>query len=307
MKLTSHGAMIKTQSYLRASQGASQWRTMCSGAWPCSLSLIRIKFSLNTSRYVGGSNKEARVHYSLVHSPHLVSCREWLGRKVGQSRCGVSSTAGVGIVGNAKSQVWAAQKIGYEELGRYGIGESDYAIVMTSPQRPQSCDKYGKSSSNAVFKGEEGFALKQKINLEETEDIQATESSEDARVEGNDWCTYLILSNDKRKTYLGVTANLSRRLRQHNGELAGGSKAARGGRPWSLVCTVRGFGTRSEACQFEWRLRKFSKGYLKVHETISEEIPSHYQGSHVILRRWAAFKRVYETTDDWKHVRVEWH
>ena len=65
--------------------------------------------------------------------------------------------------------------------------------------------------SNAVFKGEEGFALKQKINLEKTEDIQATESSEDARVEGNDWCTYLILSNDKRKTYLGVTANLSRR------------------------------------------------------------------------------------------------
>ena len=40
--------------------------------------------------------------------------------------------------------------------------------------------------------------------------------------------------------------HLARRLRQHNGELAGGAKAARGGRPWSLVCTVRGFGTRSE-------------------------------------------------------------
>jgi hypothetical protein len=186
---------------------------MYSGAWPCSLSLIRIKVSLKTSRYVGGSNKEALVHYSLVHSPHLVSCREWLGRKVGQSRCGVSSTAGVIIVGNAKSQLWAAQKIGYEELGRYGIGESDYAIVMTSPQRPQSCDKYRKSTSNAVSEseGEKGFALKQKINPEETDDIQATESSENARVEGNDWCTYLLLSNDKRKTYLGVTANLSRR------------------------------------------------------------------------------------------------
>lgn len=39
---------------------------------------------------------------------------------------------------------------------------------------------------------------------------------------------------------------LARRLRQHNGELAGGAKSARGGRPWSLVCTIRGFGTRSE-------------------------------------------------------------
>lgn len=39
---------------------------------------------------------------------------------------------------------------------------------------------------------------------------------------------------------------VARRLRQHNGELAGGAKSTRGGRPWSLVCTMRGLSSRSE-------------------------------------------------------------
>jgi len=36
------------------------------------------------------------------------------------------------------------------------------------------------------------------------------------------------------------------RLRQHNGELAGGAKAARAGRPWHLACTVGSFSSRSQ-------------------------------------------------------------
>ena len=50
------------------------------------------------------------------------------------------------------------------------------------------------------------------------------------------------------------------RLRQHNGELAGGAKAARAGRPWSLVCTVWGFGTRSEGTTCHLRAN------LKLHD-----------------------------------------
>lgn len=274
---------------------------MCSAK--CSLSLVQIKFSLTAF------NAKARVHSSLAHSPQLVSCREWLGRKLGQSRRRV----GVGIVGIARSQVGAASgteeehKISYEELGRYGIDESDYADSM----RAQVSDEHQTSSSKAVSKSK---TQKRKAPYEvvdktkdDPEDSEDMEFTDDAEVEGNDWCTYLILSNDKLKTYLGVTANLTRRLRQHNGELAGGAKSARGGRPWSLVCTIRGFGTRSEACQFEWRLRNFSKGYLAVDESLAEEIPANYQGSHIILRRWAAFKKVHETMDDWKHMRVEWH
>jgi len=36
------------------------------------------------------------------------------------------------------------------------------------------------------------------------------------------------------------------RLRQHNGELKGGAKAASAGRPWHLACLVEGFANISE-------------------------------------------------------------
>lgn len=179
---------------------------MCSAK--CSLSLVQIKFSLTAF------NAKARVHSSLAHSPQLVSCREWLGRKLGQSRRRV----GVGIVGIARSQVGAASgteeehKISYEELGRYGIDESDYADSM----RAQVSDEHQTSSSKAVSKSK---TQKRKAPYEvvdktkdDPEDSEDMEFTDDAEVEGNDWCTYLILSNDKLKTYLGVTANLTRRF-----------------------------------------------------------------------------------------------
>ena len=215
MKLTCHGAMIESQSYLRPSQEAPcyQWRILCSDKWSCSLSQLRIKSNLKTVSCLAESNGEALVHRSFVHSPHSVYSREWLGRKVGQSRYGVSRAAEFTVVGNAKSQLGAAQEISYEELGRYGIDESDYIVVMTSPQRQQIPDEHEKSSSNANLKSkaENGFARKQKIDPEDTEDTQATESNDYALVDGHDWCTYLILSNDKRRTYMGVTAHLTRR------------------------------------------------------------------------------------------------
>lgn len=206
--------MIGTQSYLRPSQGVPcyQWRTTYINKWSCSLSLLRIKFSLKTIR-LPDFNGDLLVHCSLVHSAHIVSCRQWLGRKVCQSRCGVSSVAGFRIVGIAKSQLGAAERIGYEELGRYGIDESDYADVMTSPLRPGITDKHEEITSNVVSESEveKDFDVKQKTNSEEIEDTQITESNDDANLECNDWCMYIILSNDKRKTYLGVTANVTRR------------------------------------------------------------------------------------------------
>jgi len=40
---------------------------------------------------------------------------------------------------------------------------------------------------------------------------------------------------------VGITTNLSRRLRQHNGAVVGGAKATRIGRPWKIGLTVEGF------------------------------------------------------------------
>ncbi|KAI3996617.1 hypothetical protein MKX01_009449 [Papaver californicum] len=66
------------------------------------------------------------------------------------------------------------------------------------------------------------------------------------------WSVYLILStNAPLKTYVGVTTNFSRRLKQHNGELKGGAKASRAGRPWICACIIRGFNDHSEGINLE--------------------------------------------------------
>ena len=62
-----------------------------------------------------------------------------------------------------------------------------------------------------------------------------------------DYVCYVLLDASGRRSYAGCTNNLVRRLRQHNGELVGGAKATRTGRPWHLFRVVRGFGTDQRA------------------------------------------------------------
>lgn len=59
---------------------------------------------------------------------------------------------------------------------------------------------------------------------------------------------YLIKSYNK--TYIGITNNLKKRLRQHNGELTGGAKCTRGSE-WYYHTVVGPF-TINEALRFEW-------------------------------------------------------
>ena len=71
---------------------------------------------------------------------------------------------------------------------------------------------------------------------------------------------YCIASQRSRKgkvcdrSYIGYTTNLTRRLRQHNGELVGGAKATRGYAKWQCMWYVQGFNVRNNAMQLEWRL-----------------------------------------------------
>jgi predicted GIY-YIG superfamily endonuclease len=62
---------------------------------------------------------------------------------------------------------------------------------------------------------------------------------------------YLIQSCSGKRTYVGVTIDLRRRLRQHNGEIVGGAKATRADRPWKFVCHVGTF-EKKNALRFEW-------------------------------------------------------
>lgn len=49
------------------------------------------------------------------------------------------------------------------------------------------------------------------------------------------WFIYCLESENGRRTYVGATNNLPRRLRKHNGEISGGARATRSGRPWHFI------------------------------------------------------------------------
>ena len=78
-----------------------------------------------------------------------------------------------------------------------------------------------------------------------------------------EWKCYCLATDDggSQKTYIGITPDLDRRLKQHNGLQSGGAKAT-AGRKWERVCHVRGFPDHIAALQFEWRWKQISRKYL---------------------------------------------
>ena len=72
-----------------------------------------------------------------------------------------------------------------------------------------------------------------------------------------DWHVY-ILSCDDGSLYTGVTTDPSRRLREHNGEIAGGARYTRGRRPVELVWWER-CSSRAEAQQREAEVKALSR------------------------------------------------
>ena len=77
------------------------------------------------------------------------------------------------------------------------------------------------------------------------------------------WNCYLLETTNPtgpRKTYVGVTPDLDRRLRQHNGLQSGGAAATRG-HIWRRAAYVRGFPDHTAALQFEWAWKNRTKNY----------------------------------------------
>lgn len=68
-----------------------------------------------------------------------------------------------------------------------------------------------------------------------------------------DWCCYIIQNG--RATYVGVSPDPMRRLRQHNGEICGGAKYTTSRGPgWKHICIVSGF-DKISSLQFEWAVK----------------------------------------------------
>ena len=69
-----------------------------------------------------------------------------------------------------------------------------------------------------------------------------------------DWVCYVI--ENKGATYVGVSPDPVRRLRQHNGEICGGAKYTTSKGPgWNHICLISGFQDKIQAMQLEWAIK----------------------------------------------------
>ncbi len=79
------------------------------------------------------------------------------------------------------------------------------------------------------------------------------------------WFAYVLIAGPRPRTYVGVTTDVERRLRQHNGELRGGARSTRAGRPWRIGAVRGPFASRGEAQVMEHALRRL-RGAARLRE-----------------------------------------
>lgn len=65
-----------------------------------------------------------------------------------------------------------------------------------------------------------------------------------------------VLTSQAGRTYVGVAVDVGRRLRQHNGEVRGGARSTRAGRPWSIGAVYGPFPDRGEAQSTEHAVKR---------------------------------------------------
>lgn len=73
------------------------------------------------------------------------------------------------------------------------------------------------------------------------------------------WIIYLLLSKSYelgKRTYVGITTDINRRLKQHNGEINGGSKSTRSYRPYEVAYYIDNIKNRSIASKLEYDIKK---------------------------------------------------
>ena len=77
------------------------------------------------------------------------------------------------------------------------------------------------------------------------------------------WFLYLIWSKSCKRTYLGISTDPQRRLRQHNQELVGGARSTRIATDWEHQLIIGAFLSKSSACRWERIVKCRAKGLAK--------------------------------------------
>ena len=91
------------------------------------------------------------------------------------------------------------------------------------------------------------------------------------------WSLYLLFHPTSNRTYLGVTTDVFRRLRQHRCQISGGARFTTRiqktypDTPWLLVCFLNGFESQSEVTRYE-RLLKLKTRGLKQRKKAVEDL-----------------------------------
>ena len=78
-----------------------------------------------------------------------------------------------------------------------------------------------------------------------------------------DYIIYLLINSENNCTYIGITNNPERRLRQHNGEIKGGAKYTsfkKGNGKWEFYGFILGV-DKHEALSIEKKIHIHSKKY----------------------------------------------
>ena len=74
---------------------------------------------------------------------------------------------------------------------------------------------------------------------------------------------YLVyLLKCENYSYVGMTNDIFKRIRQHNGEITGGARYTSKRKEWYPVLIIDGFSDMRSAMQCEWRLKRGKKGVL---------------------------------------------
>jgi predicted GIY-YIG superfamily endonuclease len=104
---------------------------------------------------------------------------------------------------------------------------------------------------------------------------------------------YCLVTPDQRFTYVGATKNLTRRLRQHNGEITGGAKYTKRSKSWRVLFYLEGFADSSEGWRetlsCEWHLKHVSR-YRKGTSPVARR----ERNVTTLLKRqrWAHLKKI---------------
>jgi len=81
------------------------------------------------------------------------------------------------------------------------------------------------------------------------------------------WSVYVLVSASGTRTYVGISTDPDRRLREHNGEKAGGARSTRSGRPWAIARIHGPYDGRAAAQRAEHALKK-KRGRQRIAATL---------------------------------------